>query len=163
MPEKPVFTGVMQVGLVVKDLNEAMKRYWEIYGIGPWMIYTYGPDKVKDMTVRNKRVEFVMKVAFAFIGNIQWELIQPLDDNSIYAEYLKKHGEGLHHVACAVGNHNETVAYLQDKGIGVLQSGTTTEGSTFTYLDTQETMSCITEIFDVSEGGSFPPPEGTYP
>jgi hypothetical protein len=35
---EPVFTDVLQVAVVVRDLEAAMRRYWEGYGIGPWQI-----------------------------------------------------------------------------------------------------------------------------
>ena len=33
--------GVAQVALVVKDLDQAVERYWRGFGIGPWRFYTY--------------------------------------------------------------------------------------------------------------------------
>jgi 4-hydroxyphenylpyruvate dioxygenase-like putative hemolysin len=163
MAEKPVFSGIFQVGVVVKNLDDAMKKYWNIYGIGPWTIYTFNPSKVKNMTVRGKPVDYAMRVGFCFVGSLQWELIEPLDDKSIYSEFLKTKGEGLHHLAFVVENYNEVVGYLKEKGIGILQGGTTPDGSTYTYLDTQDTLYCIAEIFDLPQEVSYPTPEGTYP
>jgi len=57
-----------------------------------------------------------MRVAFAKIGDVEWELIQPLDDKSIYAEFLEKHGEGLHHVAFDVENFHETLTFCRAEG-----------------------------------------------
>ena len=34
---------VDQIGYVVKDIDETVKRYYETFGIGDWKIYTYGP------------------------------------------------------------------------------------------------------------------------
>jgi 4-hydroxyphenylpyruvate dioxygenase-like putative hemolysin len=161
--DKPVFSGILQVGLVVKNLEESMKKYWDIYGIGPWMIYTFDPSKVKSMTVRGKPVDYAMKVGFCFVGGLQWEIIEPLDDKSIYSEFLKTKGEGLHHLAFVVENYNEVVAYLKEKGIDKLQEGSTPDGFTYTYMDTQDTLHCIAEIYNVPKGGSYPMPEGTYP
>ena len=33
-----------------------------------------------------------------------WELIEPLDEEGIYARYLAEKGEGVHHVALATPN-----------------------------------------------------------
>ena len=41
--EKAEIKQVLQIGIVVKDLQKAMKQYWEIFGIGPWHIYTSSP------------------------------------------------------------------------------------------------------------------------
>ena len=41
--EKVKIKQVLQIGVVVKDLQKAMERYWNIFGIGPWHIYTFQP------------------------------------------------------------------------------------------------------------------------
>ena len=43
----PVFTGALQVAVVVTDLDVAMKTYVEDYGIGPWEIYEFNPDTME--------------------------------------------------------------------------------------------------------------------
>jgi 4-hydroxyphenylpyruvate dioxygenase-like putative hemolysin len=63
-----------------------------------------------------------MKLSLCDIGNVQWELIKPLDDKSIYYEFLKEHSFGLHHVAFAVNDYDETVNYFRQNGIGTLQN-----------------------------------------
>jgi methylmalonyl-CoA/ethylmalonyl-CoA epimerase len=165
MSEKPVFKGVSHVSVVVKNLDEAMKKYWEGYGIGPWDIYTFDPSNVSDMTVRNQRVDHAMRLAMADVGGFQWELIEPLDEKSVYGEFLKEHGEGLHHVAFAVDDYDEALAFFQARGIGVLQGGRPRPGHgvPYVYIDSQDTLSCIAEICDVPEGYESPPPEATYP
>ncbi|WP_293256069.1 hypothetical protein [Palaeococcus sp. (in: euryarchaeotes)] len=34
--EKPIFTDVLQVAVVVKNLDETVRKYADEYGIGPW-------------------------------------------------------------------------------------------------------------------------------
>ena len=36
MSKEAVFKEVLQVGLVVKDVDEAVRKYSEVSGIGPW-------------------------------------------------------------------------------------------------------------------------------
>ena len=36
---KPVFTETMQLGIVVRDLDAAIRRYVDDYGIGPWQVH----------------------------------------------------------------------------------------------------------------------------
>ena len=38
----------MQVATIVRDLETAMKRHWEVFGIGPWDIWEFNPATVKD-------------------------------------------------------------------------------------------------------------------
>ena len=164
MAEKAIFKKIAQVAVVVKDLDASVKKYWDGYGIGPWGIWTFDPSTVKDMSIRGQRVDYAMRVAIATIGDVMWELIQPLDDRSIYAEFLKKHGEGLHHILFEVDNFEDTVTLFRDKSIGVLQDGTWKGNIKYAYFDTEADLSTIAEIYTPpAEGEEFPPPEATYP
>lgn len=147
MSKEAVFKEVLQVGLVVKDIDEAVRKYSEVCGIGPWEIHIMDNRNMRDTKLHGKKVEFSMKVALTKVGNMQLELIEPLNDENIYSEFLREHGEGLHHIACAVDDFDETTTVLKGRGVGVLQEGVTREGMGFAYLDTQDAMSCITEIY----------------
>src|SRR6185295_10788261 len=113
---EPVFTETMQVALVVRDLEAAMRTYVHEYGIGPWQIYEFNPDTVSEMMKDGEPAEFAFRLALAMIGTTQWELIQPLDDKSMYAEFLAEKGEGLHHVALGVPDYTEALDTMRAKG-----------------------------------------------
>jgi 4-hydroxyphenylpyruvate dioxygenase-like putative hemolysin len=49
------------------------------------------------------------------IGRVQWELIEPLDDKSVYARFLAEKGEGVHHIALAPSSFDQAIA-AQAKG-----------------------------------------------
>ena len=66
------------------------------------------------MTKDEQPSDHAMRVAITMVGRVQWELIQPIGTNNIYAEFLAKHGEGLHHVGVSVDNHGEAIARLHD-------------------------------------------------
>ena len=42
----PVFTETIQIAIVVRDLDAAMRTYVHDYGIGPWEIYGFDPENV---------------------------------------------------------------------------------------------------------------------
>jgi catechol 2,3-dioxygenase-like lactoylglutathione lyase family enzyme len=159
---KPIFNDVLQVGLVVKNVDEAVKEYADEYGIGPWTIYEFNPKTVKDMIIRDKREDYAMRLALCNIGKVQWELIEPKDDKSIYAEFLRTHGEGLHHVAFGVENYKEAMKFFHSKGHKIIQGGTW-HGFTYTYLTTEKDLKCIAEIYDVPVGFEWPEPDAIYP
>jgi len=137
LPLQPIKMGdLTQVGMVVKDLQESMERYWKLLGIGPWNIYTYAPPMLREATVRGKRVEYSMRLALCMAGPVQLELIQPLEGPSIYVEHLAEKGEGLHHIQSRVENIEEVLAAFEKNGIKVLMSGKYGDGE-FYYLDTE--------------------------
>ncbi len=156
----PIHLGdVLQTGLVVRHLQKSIEAYWRLLGIGPWRIYTYEPPKLREGTVRGKRVEYAMRVALAQAGPTQLELIQPLYGSSIYAEHLESKGEGLHHIQSKVDNIQEVLGGLDAAGIGVLMSGKFGEGE-FYYLDTESRLGVIYEIF---RRKTRPEPDAVYP
>ena len=158
---EPVFTGTLQVSVVVPDLDAAMRTYVEQYGIGPWDVYEFNPGNVEGMHEGGQPVERSWRLALARVGEVQWELVQPLDDRSIYAAFLASKGEGLHHVAVGGTPYREAIDGMRANGRRVLLGGVY-EGATFAYLSTDEDLKVLTEIFDWPEG-LVQQPDSVYP
>lgn len=153
---------INQVCVVVKDLQASMERYSSQFGIGPWRVYTFEPPSHTQTTVRGRTVFYRMRLALAQVGSLMWELIEPLEGESIYAELLREKGEGLHHVACFVEDFGQAIAGLKAQGIEILQSGNW-NGITYAYMDTQGPLGAILELVKIPAGFVFPPPESTWP
>jgi methylmalonyl-CoA/ethylmalonyl-CoA epimerase len=163
IPEK---VGIKQVGhvcVVVKDLQKAMKRYWDIFGIGPWQVIIFQPPFLSNTTVRGKSEAYTMKVAIAQVGNLQWELIQPLTGPSVYKEFLEQKGEGVHHVAFEVEDYDHAVAALKKHGIGIITSGIAKGLGSYAYMDTGKDLGTIAEINKKPAKFEWPMPDSTYP
>ena len=106
---EPAFTETLQVAIIVRDLEAAMRTYVHDYGIGPWAIYEFNPDTVQHEG-GGQPVESSWRLALASVGQVHWELIQPLDDRSTYGEFLAEKGEGVHHVGVAVPSFDRAIA-----------------------------------------------------
>src|SRR4029079_2735750 len=158
---EPVFTGTMQVSIVVPDLDAAMRTYVEDYGIGPWDVYEFNPGNVSGMHEGGTPVARSCTLALANVGGVQWELVEPLDGDSVYARFLAEHGPGVHHVGVGVGDYQATLDELGARGHEVLLGGTY-NGVTFAYLSTDRDLGVVTEIFDGSPGEGQAP-DRTYP
>jgi hypothetical protein len=104
-----------------------------------------------------------MRLALADVGGVQWELLQPLEGDSIYTEFLAQKGEGLHHVALIVDDYEKTVAALGKEGIGILMSGDIQGGRSYAYLDTERDLGAIVEIYKWPKDWQRPPPEAVWP
>jgi hypothetical protein len=156
----PVFTETIQIAVVVRDLDAAMRTYVHDYGIGPWEIYGFDPGNVADLREDGERVERAWRLAIAYVGGVQWELIEPLDEESVYARFLAETGGGLHHVGVAVPDFDGTLAEQAGRGNGVLLGGTY-KGIRFAYLDTVSDLGFVTEIFSGAPGADQRP-DATY-
>ena len=157
---EPLFTETIQIAIVVRSLDAAMRTYVHDYGIGPWEIYEFNPGNVANMREDGQSVERSWRLAISQVGHVQWELIEPLDEGSIYARFLAEKGEGVHHVGVAVPDFHETVAAQAERGNGVLLGGDY-RGISFAYLATDRDIGVITEIFSGAPGEGQQP-HATY-
>lgn len=142
----------MQIGIVVRDLDAAMRRYEEHYGIGPWKVHQFRPGEVKEWREEGRLVEGGAKTRFAaaMVGKVQWELIQPLDDTSIFAKFLAEKGEGVHHIAVATPDYDGILAAEAGRGsepVMTCELGGQYSGIKVAYLGTQPTLGVILEVF----------------
>jgi methylmalonyl-CoA/ethylmalonyl-CoA epimerase len=80
------------------------------------------------------------------VGQVQWELIEPLDDASDYARFLVEKGEGVHHIAVAPTNYDRALAEEATRGRKAVLSGTF-RGFRVAYLPTEHDLGVIVEIF----------------
>lgn len=145
------FRRIDQVCIVVRDLHQAMERYWTHAGIGPWRVYTYGESLVRERNYRGEPADYEFLVAFAQTPTVMLELIQPLRGPTIYDEFLARHGEGIHHFGMFVPNLAKAVAEARELGFEVIQSGVGTgprgDGG-FAYLSTETTFSALFELIE---------------
>jgi methylmalonyl-CoA/ethylmalonyl-CoA epimerase len=141
---EPVFNETMQLGIVVRDLEATVRRYEDDYGIGPWEFAQIDLGEANNYREYGQPVERSNRVAIATVGRVMWELIEPLDEEGIYARFLAEKGEGIHHVAVATPNFEETVGRAEREN-GVILSGEFS-GVDVAYLNTQRDLGVIIEI-----------------
>jgi catechol 2,3-dioxygenase-like lactoylglutathione lyase family enzyme len=164
---KSLITNTTQIGLVVNDLDKTMDAYVQKYGIGPWSVYTFSSANVKDLHIGGKPAEYSMKLALCNVGNTQWELIQPLSDNSDYVRFLKEHGEGIHHLAVAVEDVEKYLKFCDDLGLYPIQGGVWQCGGNtkflYDYRDTRDDLKVILELHAPDADLEMPQPDYIVP
>ena len=145
-PRTPM--AISQIAVVVRDMEKALKDYTENLGWGPWSVFDYKPPLLHDTYVRGKPVEFRMIGAEAHVGDLGFELIQPVSGPSLYQEFLDTHGEGVQHIAC-MKHSTEDSALMQEhwraNGAEVLMSGRIGDSIEFYYLDTAPMLKFVLE------------------
>jgi catechol 2,3-dioxygenase-like lactoylglutathione lyase family enzyme len=138
---------VTQIGVVVRDVRKAVETYNKALGWGPWNIYVAEPPLLHDTFLRGEPTEFTFMNAETHVGPVDFEFIQPLEGPSIYREWLEKHGEGIHHIACmGTGvNYEENLANFEHMGLKVLMAGAIGDSIKFYYLDSEPLLKIILE------------------
>lgn len=155
---------VVQICVVTPDLYLTLANFVKL-GIGPWRIYTFDTDNVIDQTYKGKPEAYSLKLATGWSDSTFWEVIQPLEGNSSYKDWLEKHGEGIQHVAVTCGNmsYGESVDEFQNRGYSVIQSGNYQGKVPFAYLNTEHSIGVTVELMDLPEGFVMPAPDKWYP
>ena len=97
---------VDHIGIAVKDLNETLKFYQDVLGLE-----CQGTEVVEEQKVR---------VAFLPVGDTEVELLESTSDDGPIAKFIEKNGEGVQHIAFKVENIEEAIAYMQEKGMKMI-------------------------------------------
>ena len=157
-----IFKNVVQVGIVVSNLRKTLEKYSKDYGIGPWYVRKYSGENVRDMYLHGRRKDYSMNIAFCSVGNVQFELIEPISE-FIYTEFYNRYGEGiLHHLKMEVENYESALDFFKLKGIKVIMSGNHL-GRKYSYLSTSNDINFFTEIASAPTDFARPEPDYWYP
>ncbi len=132
--------------MVVKDARKTAKEY-EKLGVGPFVEEEFPG---VDATVNGKPVNFRNRALVANLGGWELELLQVLEGETIFQEFLEKRGEGVHHLGLYVDNYDAEMKKWKDQGVRVLMESKCPppypEGSRYAYLDTEKLIGLILEI-----------------
>jgi len=158
---------IVQIGIVVEDIDEATKHYWELLGIGRWLLVDLKPPHIADILFHGIPVTHrdpCIKIAVANQGKIQLELLQPVSGPGTHMDFLKIQGQGIHHLSFgSIEDHDECISRLKAQGIKTEMTGLL-NGSTFSYMETQKALGTIYEFVKPQEGaGTGLTPRGFYP
>jgi methylmalonyl-CoA epimerase len=124
------------IGVVVNDIEEALKVYQQALGLSL--------AKIKE------RPDQAVTIAFLLTGESEIELIQPLTSDSGVAKFLQKRGEGIHHICLEVDDIEKALADLRDKGLQLIDEMPRTgpEGERFAFIHPKSTHGVLIELYE---------------
>jgi methylmalonyl-CoA/ethylmalonyl-CoA epimerase len=139
---------VTQVGIIVENIEKTLDAYVDVFGLDlrPGVIITDGQEK-SHMRYRGQPSTAVAKLAFIHLGQVDVELIEPVGGPSTWKEFLDSHGEGVHHIAFIIKGTDQVVAYLEGKGIPLVQRGDYT-GGMYSYMDSAPKLGVMLELLE---------------
>ncbi|MDX1581894.1 MAG: VOC family protein [Alphaproteobacteria bacterium] len=143
-----LFGPVVQQGYVVPDIDAAIE-HWVERGVGPFFVeHLVDFDGIYD----GEPVKLELKAGFAYWGDQQIEVIQPLGDQpSIYSDYLRENPEGgLQHVAVWVDEIGKKMKELEAAGkdYTIRQS----YGDSHAYIDSKDKPGMMIQLMKDEEG-----------
>ncbi|MFC1930776.1 VOC family protein [Chloroflexota bacterium] len=122
-PAKVKVAGVKQIAIAVKDVVQTAENYWNIMGIGPWEIREWGSHALYDRAYYGKPAWARERLGHAYIGDLEIELVQPIEGDSLYQDWIDEHGEGLHHLKFLCDDIDGVSKALTEQGFTSIQNG----------------------------------------
>lgn len=140
---------VWQLGIVVRDLEKGID-HWKALGAPEFSIFELSSSKKTcgEVKLRGKPHMVEARIAAAEVDGTQIELIQPMDEHSLYYEHLQECGEGIHHLGIDTSDKPfpEVKEYFQKKYGDPIFEGVGAK-FLFAYFDCREELGTIIEIF----------------
>ncbi len=140
-------TTITQVAIVVHDIEAKAKAWADVLGVPVPEIMTTAPLEQSQLDYQGKPSEARAKLAFFNLGQVALELIEPIDGPSTWRDQLEQHGESLHHIAFNIQGMKEKIAYLNTKGVPLVQTGEYT-GGRYTYVDGTPKLGAVLELLE---------------
>ena len=136
---------VDQLGYVFKDIEKQAKIMEDLFGLDKLI---FGKESTNVFNYRGSNSTIKTRMAFGRISNTQIELIQWIEGDCIYKEFLEQGKEGLHHIAVYVDDIQACINHFKQRGIELLQSGEILRHN-FAYMDTLDTFGIYLEFLEM--------------
>jgi hypothetical protein len=146
---------IAQLGYVVDDVSAAMEYWIGSLDVGPFFYLPSPP--LNDLVYRGEPTTARIAVAISYSGDLQVELIQPLDDEpSPYRDFRLECGTGLHHVAHFTDEFDTDMAgYLARGRTPYYEGRGLTADQRFAYFDSPSHGGTVHEVVETSGFGGF--------
>ena len=148
-PQMPLrFLGKrVQLAFVVKDIEAAIAYWTEVLRIGPFVVIESSRGN-RDILYRGVLTATDFYLAFAYMGDVQIEIIQPKDDYpSIYKEFLDSGRQGYHHTAFWPTDLSAACTWLETNGFSEIASVRMPDGTlNVAYYEGPPMLGSIVEI-----------------
>lgn len=138
---------VNHIAIVVSDLTSAQKFWVDALGLSLERI-----EEIPSEAVR---------VAFLEAGNGEIELVQPTDQESGVARFLRKRGAGMHHLCLEVPDIEATIERLQAHGVELINETPreAPDGRQYAFVHPRSTTGVLVELYQTAA----PPENGSSP
>ncbi len=142
-----ILQAITHVCVAVDDVEKTAKLYSRLFGIGPWTVRQVHTPSSR-AKVHGKPTSYTLNFGYAKAGAITLELVETVQGDSVYREFLERHGEGIHHIGFnAPTPLDAELAKWKALGIEALQVNYRDDPRYgWAYMDTSALVGCLLEI-----------------
>ena len=137
----------MQIGLVVENIDDAVKAWSLLLGGDPPTIIITDTVDIAHTRYQDRPTPAQAKLAFFDLGQVTLELIQPIGEPSTWNDQLVAHGPSLHHIAFEINGMEKHIRGLAKHGLQLIQQGDYT-GGRYAYMDGQKRFGTVIELLE---------------
>ncbi|MGD0918635.1 MAG: methylmalonyl-CoA epimerase [Thermodesulfobacteriota bacterium] len=128
-----MITKINHVGVIVKNIEEALDLYTKTLGFKPAEVLTSKEAGVKTVMIS--------------LGEVTLELTEPIDPQGGLQKFLEKRGEGIHHISLEVDDINQERDLLESKGIQFIDKKPEYfEGAFISFIHPKSTKGVLIEL-----------------
>ena len=122
------------IGIAVRSIEESIPYYEKLLGT-----HCYAIEFIEDQFV---------KTAFFLVGETKIELLESTDPDGPLGSFIEKKGEGIHHIAFAVDNNDESLIDAKEKGFALIdrRSRKGAENMNIGFLHPKSTHGLLIEL-----------------
>jgi len=133
---------VHHIGLAVQDASQALRVFSTALGL----------DLARTEVVASQGV----KVFFLQAGETYIELLEPTDESGPVAHFLRRQGEGVHHICLEVDDLETMLAHLKAQGMRLVdeQPRAGAEGARVAFVHPSSTHGVLIELHEKEKHGS---------
>jgi hypothetical protein len=144
-----VFGPIRQIAFVVADIDEAIESWHKQMGIGPFAIVR-NCKPLKGSRYRGEASdEIVINMAFAYIGDVQLELIEQVNETpSMYQESVERGYWGAHHYAVCVEDFDAAYQHSMNNGFTAVMNAGAPGYAQMAYVESEHIPGLMLEIIE---------------
>ena len=133
---------INQIDNVYKDIRKQAAVLEAVYGFPK---FSFTEENVLKCIYRGKQSEVTLLIGFSRVFNMQFELVQWINGESIQKEFIENGKEGFFCNSVYVVDLHSYLDQSEKLGIKILQKGII-HRTEFAYLDTKETLGFTLEF-----------------
>jgi methylmalonyl-CoA/ethylmalonyl-CoA epimerase len=137
-----VIRRISHLGLAVRDLDQAIRLYRDVFGLTLEHRWVAEADRLEAASFR--------------AGEVEIELMQPLEEDSPVGRFIARRGEGIHHVAYKVDDAGQALQRAREAGLQPVDEEPREGGGGRTrigFLHPSGTHGVLTELEQDAETG----------